>query len=228
MVQSPVEISSKTLSFAEYLVDEGKPGVWYELDRGQSIEMPTTTGLHNKICEFLTEQFRRYFCSQNLSLVAKYLTGVRTEEKTLRIPDVVVCTESLWDKVCDRKCAAVLDFDEKPCLVVEETGENGRSDYIRKRAEYDGIGIPEYWIVDPDRSRIGLCSKFSGEEFLPGDEVQSVQFSGLTLPVNRVLSPPLVEESIREEQKLRQQLKQLAASAGQRLQDLGIDADTIN
>jgi len=44
MVQSPVEISSKTLSFAEYLVYEVEHGVRDELDRGQLLEMPTTTG----------------------------------------------------------------------------------------------------------------------------------------------------------------------------------------
>ncbi len=116
----------------------------------------------------------------------------------------------------------MLDFDEKPLLVVEVTSQNWRQDYTSKRAEYDQIDIPEYWIVDPEQSRIRLCSKFLGEEnysvrdFLPGDNVQSVQFSGLTLPVNQVLSPPVVEELIREEQELRQQLEQRADAERQR------------
>ncbi len=89
-----VNISQKTLSFAEYLEYSGEPGVLYELYRGQLIEMPTTTGLHNLISKFLTVEFLRYLVSENLNLVAIDLTGVRTEENTSRIPDVVVCHQS--------------------------------------------------------------------------------------------------------------------------------------
>ncbi|MBC6452859.1 MAG: hypothetical protein GDA43_06315 [Hormoscilla sp. SP5CHS1] len=48
------------------------------------------------------------------------------------------------------------------------------------------------------------CSKcqyrqvYTSRDFLPGDEVQSVQFPEFILPANQVLSPPLVEELIRE------------------------------
>ncbi|MBO1348136.1 MAG: Uma2 family endonuclease [Hormoscilla sp. GUM202] len=222
MVQSPVEISAKTLSFAEYLVHKVEHGVRYELDRGQLIEMPTTTGLHIKICKFLTNEFLRYFVSQNLNLVAIEFTGVRTEENTSRIPDTIVCKQSLWDNVCSRKGAAVLDFEEKPLLVVEVTSQNWRQDYTTKRAEYDAIGIREYWIVDPERSRIQLCSKHAGKanyaikDFFPGDNVQSAQFPDLILPVNRVLSPPDVDYLIREEKELRQQLEQQMNAERQR------------
>ncbi len=214
MVDSTVESSPKTLSFAEYLVYEVEHGVRYELYRGQLIEM-ATTGLHTNICEFLSDQFRRYFSSQKMRLIAKAFTGVRTEEKTSRIPDVVVCTHSLWK-------------------VVEVTSQNWRQDYFNKRAEYDRINIPEYWIVDPNQSRIRLCSKFSGEEiysvrdFLPGDDVQSVQFPGFTLPVNQVLSPPVVEELFQEEQELRQQLEQRADEEHQRAEEERQRAEAAN
>jgi len=144
--------------------------------------------------------------------------GVRTEENTSRIPDVIVCNHSFWDNVCSRKGAAVLDFDEKPLLVVEVTSQNWRQDYTTKRAEYDGIGIPEYWIVDPERSRIQLSGKanYAIKYFLPGDDVQSAQFPDLILPVDRVLSPPHVDYLIREEKELRQQLEQQMNAERQR------------
>ncbi|MBO1348636.1 MAG: Uma2 family endonuclease [Hormoscilla sp. GUM202] len=210
-----VNISQKTLSFAEYLEYSGEPGVLYELDRGQLLEMPTTTGLHNLICKILTVEFLRHLVSENLNLVAIDLTGVRTEENTSRIPDVVVCHQSFWKKVCERKGAAVLNFDEKPLLVVEVTSQNWRDDYSTKRAEYDRLDIPEYWIVDPERSRVRLCSKIAGgssyaeRDFLPGDEVKSAQFPGLILPVARILDPPDVDYLVREELRLRQELAQL-------------------
>ena len=253
MVGSTVDVnmSQKTLTFAEYLEYSGKPGVMYELYRGQLIEMPTPTGLHNLISRFLTVEFLRYLVSENVNLVAIDLTGVRTEKKTSRIPDVVVCNQSFWKNVCDRSGAAVLDFEEKPLLVVEVTSQNWRDDYGTKLAEYSRLNIPEYWIVDPERSRVRLCSKIAGEssyaerDFLPGDEVKSAQFPGLILPVARILDPPDVDYLVREELRLRQQLEQLerqlnaerqraeaaiqrAQQLAQYLQALGIDPDTIN
>jgi Uma2 family endonuclease len=120
-----------------------------------------------------------------------------------------------------------LDFEEKPLLVIEVTSQNWRDDYIRKRAEYDLIDILEYWIVDPNLLKIRVCSRpdnegsYSHQEFLPGQQVQSVQFPEFILSVNEVLSGPLVEDLIREEQAQRQQLEQQNQKLGQQNLELG-------
>ncbi|MEG4021994.1 Uma2 family endonuclease [Microcoleus sp. S13C4] len=238
--------STQKLTFEEYLNYQGESGVCYELYRGNLIEMPTPTAIHIKICEFLVYQFRRFFAAHNLPLVAIVTTAVRTEENSSRIPDVVICTESLWEQVCAQPGSAVLDFEEKPLLVIEVTSQNWRDDYIRKRAEYDLIDIPEYWIVDPNQPKIRVCSRpenegsYSHQEFLPGQQVQSVQFAEFILSVNQVLCPPLVEDLIREEQAQLQQLeqqnqqleqqvnaeRQRAERLAQRLREMGIEMDT--
>lgn len=148
-------------------------------------------------------------------------------------------------EVCAQPGSTVLDFEEKPLLVIEVTSQNWRDDYIRKRAEYDLIDIPEYWIVDPNRPKIRVCSRpenegsYSHQEFLPGQLVQSVQFAEFILSVNEVLSPPLVEDLIREESVRRQQLeqqnqqleqqvnleRQRAQRLAQRLREMGADMD---
>ncbi|MEG4233398.1 Uma2 family endonuclease [Microcoleus sp. Pol11C3] len=238
--------STQKLTFEEYLNYQGESGVCYELYRGNLIEMPTPTAIHIKICEFLVYQFRRFFAAHNLPIVAIVTTAVRTEENSSRIPDVVICTQSLWEQVCAQPGSAVLDFEEKPLLVIEVTSQNWRDDYIRKRAEYDLIDIPEYWIVDPNQPKIRVCSRpenegsYSHQEFLPGQQVQSVQFAEFILSVNEVLCPPLVEDLIREEQAQRQQLeqqnqqleqqvnaeRQRAERLAQRLREMGIEMDT--
>lgn len=245
--------STQQLTFEEYLNYQGESGVCYELYRGHLIEMPTPTALHIKIIEFLVYQFRRFFAAHNLPLVAVVTTAVRTEENSSRVPDVMICTQSLWEQVCAKPGSAVLDFEEKPLLVIEVTSQNWRDDYIRKRAEYDLIDIPEYWIVDANQPKIRVCSRpenegsYSHQEFLPGQQVQSVQFAEFILSVNEVLSPPLVEDLIREEQAQRQQLeqqnqqleqenqqleqqvnveRQRAERLAQRLRELEIDMDT--
>lgn len=246
-------ISTQQLTFEEYLNYQGESGVCYELYRGHLIEMPTPTALHIKICEFLVYQFRRFFATHNLPLVAVVTTAVRTEENSSRVPDVMICTQSLWEQVCAQAGSAVLDFEEKPLLVIEVTSQNWRDDYIRKRAEYDLIDIPEYWIVDPNQPKIRVCSRpenegsYSQQEFLPGQQVQSVQFAEFILSVNQVLSPPLVEDLIREEQaqlqqlgqqnqqvarqnqqleQQNQQLEQQVERLAQRLREMGVDIDT--
>lgn len=245
--------STQKLTFEEYLNYQGESGVCYELYRGNLIEMPTPTAIHIKICEFLVYQFRRFFAAHNLPLVAIVTTAVRTEENSSRIPDVVICTQSLWEQVCAQPGSAVLDFEEKPLLVIEVTSQNWRDDYIRKRAEYDLIDIPEYWIVDPNQPKIRVCSRpenegsYSHQEFLPGQQLQSVQFAEFILSVNQVLCPPLVEDLIREEQAQLQQLgqqneqleqqneqleqqvnaeRQRAERLAQRLREMGIEMDT--
>ncbi|MEG4986696.1 Uma2 family endonuclease [Microcoleus sp. BR0-C5] len=245
--------STQKLTFEEYLNYQGESGVCYELYRGNLIEMPTPTAIHIKICEFLVYQFRRFFAAHNLPIVAIVTTAVRTEENSSRIPDVVICTQSLWEQVCAQPGSAVLEFEEKPLLVIEVTSQNWRDDYIRKRAEYDLIDIPEYWIVDPNQPKIRVCSRpenegsYSHQEFLPGQQVQSVQFAEFILSVNEVLCPPLVEDLIREEQAQLQQLeqqnvqleqqnvqleqqvnaeRQRAERLAQRLREMGIEMDT--
>ncbi len=234
-----VLISTQKLTFQEYLDYEGESGVCYELYRGQIIEMPTPTAIHIKIIEFLVCQFRRFFAAHNLPLVAVVTTAVRTEENSSRVPDVVICTRSLWEQVCAQPGSAVLEFEEKPLLVIEVTSQNWRDDYIRKRAEYDLIDIPEYWIVDPNLLKIRVCSRpenegsYSHQEFLPGQQLQSVQFAEFILSVNQVLCPPLVEDLIRAEEAQLQQLEQQNQELGQqverlaqRLREMGVDIDS--
>lgn len=225
--------SAKTLTFEEYRFYQGEPDVRYELFRSQLIPMATPTGLHIRICNFLVYQFQRYFATANLSLVATTSIGVRTEEDSSRIPDVVVCTRSLWEQVCARPGAGVLDFNEAPLLVVEVASDNWREDYIRKRAEYALIDIPEYWIVDPKKERVWILTNPQSEdgydrtEFRQSQNIISVQFSELVLSVEQILSPPIVEELIREDTRSRQQIEQKNERLAAKLREMGIDPNSV-
>ena len=205
---------AKTMTFEEYRFYQGEPNVLYELFRGHLIPMATPTSLHTRICKFIASILRRHFVSQNLALIAIDLTGVRTEADSSRIPDVVVCSAELWEQCCSRPGAGILDFGEVPTLVVEVTSENWREDYLRKRAEYASLDIPEYWIVDPNKEQVWILSNPDGQrgydrvEYTRGQSFRSVQFPQLVLSVNTVLAPPVVEDLIREEQAQLRQAEQ--------------------
>jgi len=225
--------SAKTLTFEEYRLYQEEPDVLYELFRGHLIPIATPTVLHTSIYRFLVYQFQRYFATKNLSLVVATTVGVRTEKDSSRIPDVVVCSQSLWEQARNRLGAGVLDFNEVPLLVVEVASENWREDYIRKRAEYALINVPEYWIVDPKKERVWVLTNPESEngydrtEFKRGQNITSVQFPELNLSVEQVLSPPVVEELIRQEQTQRQQLEQRTERLAAKLREMGIDPDSV-
>jgi Uma2 family endonuclease len=200
---------TQTLTFQEYLFYQGEPDLMYELFRGRLIPMPTPTAMHSSICTFLVYQLQEYIAAQNLDLVAISVVGVRTEEDSARIPDVMVCSQHLWQQVQARSGAGVLDFQETPVLVVEVTSDNWREDYIRKRAEYAMIDISEYWIIDPKKQQVWVMSNPAGQhgytqvEFKGEELMRSPQFPELNLTVNRILAPPIVEEVIKAD-KFRQ------------------------
>ena len=136
--------------------------------------------------------------------------------------------------------AGILDFEEVPNLVVEVTSENWREDYIRKRAEYAWICIPEYWIIDPNKEQVWILSNPEGQpgyaqvEYTRGQSFSSVQFPELVLSVDTVLLPPLVKDLIAEDLEQLRQEKERAERAQERAEQLaakliemGLDPDTL-
>ena len=216
------ETAAEKLTFQEYLFYEGEPDVRYELVRGKLIPMPEASHLHTNIAKFLTYKLQLHFAAANLELVANSLaTGVRTEEASSRIPDVVVCRQSIWEEVIHRPGAGVLDFAEKPDLVVEIVSTNRRDDYVIKQNEYELAEIPEYWIVDPQKSRVRIYNLTSEEgyswvDFGRGEEISSSLFPNLVLSVEEMLSPPIVELLIKEKEAQSNQFQQEAEAERQR------------
>jgi Uma2 family endonuclease len=210
--------TSPTLTFEEYRVYQGDPDVQYELYKGKLIPMPTATILHIKICEYLVYKLQRYLADRNLDLVVKTSLGVRTDENKSRIPDVVVCTKSLLEQAAARPGAGILDFDEKPLLVIEVVSQDRRADYVIKRGEYEQANVPEYCIVDPKlgKQKIRLFALIEGEDgytytdFLPGEEIISVVFPDFVLSVDEILNPPLVDELVKAERAQLQESQQQA------------------
>ncbi len=242
--QSP----ERLFTFAEYLNYEGEPDVRYELFRGKLIPMPAHSHLHTNIGQFLLYYLQHHLADYNLDLVATALgTGVRTEENSARIPDVVVYSKTIWEQVRDRSGAGVLDFAEKPLLVVEIVSTNRRDDYVIKRNEYEVAEIAEYWIVDPKKQRVRVFRYPTHEEgydyvdFSADQVIISGELAQLSLSVQQLLHPPLVEDLIKAEQAKLKTLetaaererqraeteRQRAEKLAQRLREMGVNPDEL-
>ncbi len=225
--------TDKLLTFEEYRHLAFPDDRRYELVRGRLQLMPTASGLHTAICAYLTYILVCHLAECGSAWVARNGIGVRTEDATSRIPDVTVCSRSLWEQIVARPGAGILDFEEKPVLVIEVVSTNRRDDYVRKRAEYNLCNIPEYWIIDPQRQVVLVFSNperpegYEVGEYGIGAQLRSPQFPELTLAIDTVLQPPLVETLVQEEQANTARLAQENEALRAKLQELGIDPNTL-
>ena len=67
-------------------------------------------------------------------------SGYSPDVLLLNRPNLV--NEPLWKK------ESTVIYGASISLAVEVVSTNWRDDYFKKLGEYEGIGIPEYWIVD--------------------------------------------------------------------------------
>ena len=87
-------------------------------------------------------------------------------------------------------------------LLIEVVSTNWRDDYHKKLADYEEMGIPEYWIVDyaalggkdligdPKQPTITICSLNEGEyratNYRENDRIYSPTFSDLNLTAGKI------------------------------------------
>jgi Uma2 family endonuclease len=99
---------------------------------------------------------------------------------------------------------------ESVALAIEVVSTNWQDDYMRKIAEYEKIGIPEYWIVDylglggrrfignPKQPTFSLYQLVDGEyeltQFRGDDRIESGAFPELNLTAQQVFEAGIVNE----------------------------------
>jgi Uma2 family endonuclease len=179
----------------------------YELHRGVIVEMQPT-GNHELVRAFLMRELNFEIRRLNLaySLPAQALIK-SVDQKSGYLPDILVLNvanlvnEPLWNKSSTGTQAESIN------LVVEVVSTNWRDDYFLKFAEYEEIGIAEYWIVDyaalggkrfignPKQPTISVHNLVEGEyqvtQFRGDDQIQSLVLPQLNLTAEQVFSDGL-------------------------------------
>ncbi|MHC5766681.1 MAG: Uma2 family endonuclease [Nostoc sp.] len=185
-------------AFAAWRTEGGR----YELHDGVIVEMAQPVGDHEDIVGFLALNISIEIGRQKLPyFIPKTVLVKPSEGESAYSPDILIINrpnlvnEPLWKKESTVSQAISIP------LVIEVVSTNWRDDYYKKLADYEGIGIPEYWIID--YAAIG-ARKFIGNPKLPtisiyqliDGEYQVTQFKGDT----HIVSPTFPELNLTAEQ----------------------------
>jgi Uma2 family endonuclease len=187
MVQALVDCDRMT--FEEFIDWYPEDGRRYELYRGVVREM-MPIGDHELASSFLSEELTLEVRSNHSNYRVSRMCLLKPEMvETGFTPDVVVIdrrelgNEPLWQK------SSVIQNGKTVPLVIEVVSTNWRNDYAVKLAEYEAMGIAEYWIVDylalgavrhigkPKQPTVTVCKLIEGEYqlflFTAGKRIES-------------------------------------------------------
>jgi Uma2 family endonuclease len=181
--------TTKRMTLEEYLTYDDGTDARYELVDGVLVEMGAENPLNPLIAMMLVFVFTDLGIPRK-NLVIGHQVGVSSTQATARQPNLIVHT--------DASRAAILgdgkilrSGEAAPLLVVEvvsnslKDGKSYRRDYEEKPDEYAARGIPEMWIIDPDRAIVKIGTLINGvyqfQDFTGDNTIISPTFPHLAL-----------------------------------------------
>jgi len=205
-----IQTTAKLLTFEEFLewYPDGKGR--FELRNGVIVEM-NPNGDHEEVTSFLIRKINVEIDRLNLPYItpSTYLvkplgatTGYQPDIIVLDKPALIL--EPLWKK------SSIITQGKSVKLAIEVVSTNWQDDYLVKVADYERLGIPEYWVVDyaalggrrfignPKQPTISVYQLVEGEyqasQFREGDRILSFALPELNLTVEQVFGSIQREE----------------------------------
>ncbi|MGG6266429.1 Uma2 family endonuclease [Leptolyngbya sp. AN03gr2] len=177
----------------------------YELHQGVIVEVPKPRGPHSYVAGFVSGELNSELRQLNLPYAIPRECIVRSADGGSGYePDGIVLDkqatahEPRWNK------SSVIENGASIKLILEVVSTNWRDDYFKKFADYEALGIQEYWIVDyaaiggrrflgnPKQPAVFVCSLEDGEyemkAFRGDDRIVSPTFPELTVTAAQVFA----------------------------------------
>jgi len=199
-----IQTQTKTVTFDEFAAWYPESSVRrYELHKGVIVEMPLGTGLHSRVTGFtrdeISAEIRRlklpYFIPGDCLL--KPIRDEAGYQPDVIVKDqVAIANEPRWDR------ESIITMGSSVRLAVEVVSTNWQDDYHFKFADYEKLGIPEYWVVDyaalggrrfvgnPKQPTLSVYQLVDGEyqisQFRGDDRVESLAFPELKLTASQI------------------------------------------
>ena len=171
-------------SYLESLPEDGKR---YEIIRGALFVNPAPPTIHQRVSRRLQRQLEDYFHPRKLGEVFNAPTDVILTLEDVFVPDVLVAGNA--EHITRR------GIERPPLIVVEILSPSTRRvDRGLKASRYAELGVPHYWIVDPDRRRLECRRLVSGvyelEIEADGDATVTVpRWEGLVIDLAALWAP---------------------------------------
>ncbi|MEZ2250381.1 Uma2 family endonuclease [Microcoleus sp.] len=194
-----IQTISKTITFDEFVAWYPENSVHkYELHNGVIVEMPLGTGDHSEVTGFIHSKLAVEIDRRELpySIPGDCLLKPVRDEAGYQ-PDVIVLDRTALANEPRWKKESVITMGSSVRLAVEVVSTNWQDDYLVKVADYERLGIPEYWVVDyaalggrrfignPKQPTISVYQLVDGEyqisQFRGDDTVESLAFPELRL-----------------------------------------------
>jgi Uma2 family endonuclease len=199
-----VQAAEQPLSFEEFLDQYPENAGRYELIEGEVVE-GQPTGPHENIGGFIALKLGVLIDRDNLPFTIPRTCVVKPERPNAGyIPDVAVldarelANEPLWEK------SSTVCHGNTIKLVVEVVSTNWRDDYGLNLADYEAMGIAEYWIVDfralgaarvigqPKQPTLTICTLgddgYQLQRFTEGMPLASQIFPNLSLTAQHIFN----------------------------------------
>ncbi len=199
-----IQTISKTITFDEFVAWYPENSVHkYELHNGVIVEMPLGTGDHSEVMGFISGELFLEIRHQQLPyLVPKEYIVKFIADKSGYSPDVIVLDRTALASEPRWKKESIITMGSSVRLAVEVVSTNWQDDYLVKVADYERLGIPEYWVVDyaalggrrfignPKQPTISVYQLVDGEyqisQFRGNDIVESLAFPELKLTAEKI------------------------------------------
>ncbi len=142
-----VQAAATSLTFDEFIEGYPEDGGRYELRHGVVLEM-RPIGPHEEVIALIRRKLDFEIERQGLPLFIPQSCLVKPlREGEGYLPDIIVLdqkkvkTDPYWKKYSSLSSSGAIK------LIVEVVSTNWQDDYLTKLAEYEKLGVPEYWIV---------------------------------------------------------------------------------
>ena len=207
-----IQASASPLTFDDFIECYPEDGGRYELRHGVVVEM-RPIGPHVRVASpqeieviaLIRRKLDFEIERQSLPLFIPQSCLIKPlREGEGYLPDIIVLDQEkvkidpYWQKYSS------LSTGEAIKLIVEVVSTNWQDDYLTKLAEYEKLGIPEYWIVDyralggvrfigsPKTPTVWVYELVEGEyqpgiSFQAGQQLMSSTFPEFSLGVDRII-----------------------------------------
>ncbi|MEO0768526.1 MAG: Uma2 family endonuclease [Cyanobacteria bacterium J06649_4] len=203
-----VQATSTALTFDDFIALYPENGGRYELRYGEMVEM-RPIGPHEEVIALIRRKLDLEIEKYNLPYFIPQTCLVKPyKEAEGYLPDIIVLDKEKVKEDPYWKKASSVSTGSAIRLIVEVVSTNWQDDYLTKLAEYEKLGVAEYWISDYrglggirfigspkvptvwiyELSKQGDTSEFrEGKAFREEDTLISSNFPHLSLSVQQII-----------------------------------------